>query len=180
VPVSTATTHVLLGLLAAGPRHGYELKRAHDVRLPRAKPLAFGQVYTTLARLVRDGLVVPAGQDQAGGPERTAYALTEAGRDALERWLSEVDPPAQYITSTLLAKVVVALLVADTDRARAYLVAQRRAHTARLRELTGTKTDPDASLGEVIAADFAITHLDADLRWLQTTLDRVSSLKERT
>lgn len=176
----TATAHVLLGLLAAGPRHGYELKRAHDLRLPRARPLAFGQVYTTLARLARDGLVVPAGQDRAGGPDRTAYALTHAGRDTLDRWLAEVDPPAPYVTSTLLAKVVVALLVADTDRARAYLVAQRQAHTARLRELTATKTDPASSLGDVIAADFAIAHLDADLRWLQTTLDRVASLKEST
>jgi DNA-binding PadR family transcriptional regulator len=171
---ASATAHVMLGLLAAGPRHGYELKRAHDQRLPRAKPLAFGQVYTTLARLVRDGLVTPAGQEQSGGPERTAYAITEAGRTALDGWLGEVEPPAPYVNSTLLAKVVVALLVADADRARTYLVAQREAHVARLRELTGIKTDPDSSLGDVIAADFAIVHLDADLRWLQTTLARVA------
>ena len=52
-----STSHVLLGLLAAGSRHGYELKRAHDARLPRARPLAFGQVYATLSRLERDGLL---------------------------------------------------------------------------------------------------------------------------
>lgn len=170
----SAIAHVLLGLLSAGPRHGYELKRAYDARLPRGRPLAFGQVYTTLTRLARDGLVVPAGQDRAGGPERTAYALTEAGGAELHRWLAEVEPPAPHVTSTLLAKVVVALLVADAERARRYLVAQRLAHTARLRELTAVKTDPATSLGEVIAADFAIAHLDADLRWLQTTLDRVA------
>jgi DNA-binding PadR family transcriptional regulator len=172
----SVTAHVLLGLLVAGPRHGYDLKRTHDLHLPRAKPLAFGQVYTTLTRLARDGLVAPAGQDQAGGPERTSYALTEAGHQALQRWLSQVEPPAPHVASALLAKVVVALLTADTDRARAYLVAQRQAHTARLRELTAIKTDPAASIGDVIAADFAIAHLDADLRWLQTTLDRVADL----
>ena len=68
-----STAHVLLGLLASGPMHGYELKRSHDQRLPRAKPLAFGQVYATLGRLQRDGLVTTAGQDQEGGPERTSF-----------------------------------------------------------------------------------------------------------
>ncbi|MFI7304481.1 PadR family transcriptional regulator [Micromonospora aurantiaca] len=168
-----STQHVLLGLLAAGPRHGYELKRAHDERLPRARPLAFGQVYATLARLHRDGLVVPAGQERDGGPDRTAYALTDDGRAALDRWLGTVEPPMPYVASTLFAKVVVALLVADAAQARGYLIAQRRAHTQRLRELTALKTAPGARLDEVIAADFAIAHLDADLRWLHTTLDRV-------
>ncbi|MEO3780738.1 PadR family transcriptional regulator [Micromonospora sp. B11E3] len=168
-----STPHVLLALLAEGSRHGYELKRAHDRRLPRARPLAFGQVYATLGRLQRDGLVAPAGQDRDGGPDRTAYALTGAGRDALDAWLAEVEPPLPYVTSSLFAKVVVALLVADADRARAYLIAQRRAHTERLRELTAVKTDPSATLDDVVAADFAIAHLDADLRWLHTTLERV-------
>lgn len=169
-----STAHVLLGLLATGSKHGYELKRAHDERLPRAKPLAFGQVYATLGRLQRDGLVAPAGQDRGGGPDRTSYALTGEGRSALERWFTTVEPPMPYVASTLFAKVVVALLVADVDHARKYLVAQRQAHTARLRELTALKTAPSASFDDVVAADFAVAHLDADLRWLQTTLDRVA------
>ncbi|PZF88450.1 PadR family transcriptional regulator [Micromonospora deserti] len=169
-----STPHVLLGLLATGTKHGYELKRAHDARLPRARPLAFGQVYATLGRLQRDGLVAAAGQEREGGPERTAYALTGDGRAALDRWLSEVEPPMPYVAGTLFAKVVVALLAADVDRARAWLIAQRRAHTERLRELTAVKTSPTAALDELVAVDFAIAHLDADLRWLHTTLDRVA------
>ncbi|MEV4479839.1 PadR family transcriptional regulator [Micromonospora coxensis] len=169
-----STTHVLLGLLAAGNRHGYDLKRAHDTRLPRARPLAFGQVYATLGRLARDGLVVATGQERESGPDRTAYALTGRGREELDTWLAAVEPPAPYVTSTLFTKVVVALLVADVDTARAYLVAQARAHTERLRELTATKTAPTATLDDVVAADYAIVHLDADLRWLRTTLDRVA------
>jgi len=173
--MSTAA-HVLLALLAAGPLHGYDLKKAHDQRFPQAKPLAFGQVYATLGRLERDELIEQAGQSREGGPDRTRFALTEAGRNALADWMSRTESPAPYVAGTLLAKVIVALLVADAGQARDYLVAQRAAHTARLRELTAVKTDSGSSLGDVIAADFAIVHLDADLRWLHTTLGRVSDL----
>ena len=173
-----STAHVLLGLLAGGPRHGYDLKRAHDERLPRSKPIAFGQVYATLARLERDGLVVPDTHDREGGPDRTSYALTDAGRESLDGWLTAVEPPAPHLGGALFTKVVVALIAADTDRAREYLTAQRAAHTERMRELTAIKTKPDAALGDVVAADYALGHLDADLRWLQTTLTRVGHLKE--
>ncbi len=170
------TPHLILGLLATGPRHGYDVKHEHDARFPRARPLAFGQVYATLNRLLRDGLITTTGVDRAGGPDRTFYQLTEAGRQRLESWLSTVEPPAPYVTSALLAKVMVALTVSGVERATAYLTAQRAAHTARLRELTAVKTDPRASLTERITADFAIHHLDADLRWLTTTLDRIADL----
>lgn len=169
-----STSHVLLGLLAEGPKHGYELKRAHDAHMPRAKPLAFGQVYATLGRLQRDGLVTEDARDQEGGPERTSFTLTEQGRERLDAWLSEVEAPAPFVASALLSKVVVALLAADGLRAGAYLAAQRAAHQARLRELTMAKLDPESGPGDVIAADFAISHLDADLRWMDTTIARVA------
>lgn len=171
-----STGHVLLGLLSRRPQHGYELKQAHDAVLPRAKPVAFGQVYATLGRLERDGLVLPAAVDREGGPDRTTFEITEAGRGSLDQWLGAVEPPAPYVSSALLVKVVVALLAAGDERARAYLIAQRHAHTERLRELTRVKTDPEATVGDVIAADHAIVHLDADLRWLSTTLARVADL----
>jgi DNA-binding PadR family transcriptional regulator len=176
--VVVSTAHVLLGLLAAGPRHGYDIKRAHDERLPQVKPLAYGQVYATLGRLERDGLVEQAGQDQDGGPERTSYALTDLGREKLEQWLMGAEPPAPYVTSTLFNKVVVALLAAGADRARDYLIAQRSAHMSRMRELTAAKSAPGATVGDVVAADYALGHLDADLRWLQTTLARVADLQK--
>ncbi|WP_433827987.1 PadR family transcriptional regulator [Actinoplanes sp. CA-015351] len=173
-----STAHVLLGLLASGPRHGYDLKREHDERLPQAKPLAYGQVYSTLGRLERDGFVKQSGQDQESGPERTSYTLTDLGRDRLDAWLDEVEPPAPHVTSALFNKVVVALLAADADRARQYLTAQRSAHMTRMRELTVSKTTPGTTVGDVIAADYAIGHLDADLRWLQTTMARVADLQK--
>ena len=173
-----STAHVLLGLLAGGPRHGYDLKRAHDARLSQAKPLAFGQVYATLGRLERDGYVVASGQERDGGPDRTSYTLTDAGRAHLDAWLARVEPPAPYVTSELFSKVVVALLAADADRARDYLVAQRAAHMSRMRELTSAKFEPGATVGDVVAADYALGHLEADLSWLRTTLTRVADMQK--
>jgi DNA-binding PadR family transcriptional regulator len=170
-----STSFVLLGLLVRGPRHGYELKREHDARLPGTRPIAFGQVYATLGRLTRDGLIQEADQEQEAGPERTTFRLTEQGRASLVQWLSKVEEPAPFVQSTLLAKVVVALFGADNaGDARRYLAAQRAAHLERMRELTKTKNH--GTIGEVVAADYAIQHLDADLRWMQTTLERVEQL----
>jgi DNA-binding PadR family transcriptional regulator len=168
-----STAHVLLGLLSGGPQHGYDLKRSYDERLPLARPIAFGQVYATLGRLERDGLVTRDAEVRAGGPDRTPFQLTHDGERALDEWLAAIEPPAPHVGGTILAKVLVALFVAGDGPAYRYLTAQRGAHTRRLRELTAVKTDPHSRPDEIIAADYAITHLDADLRWLDNTLRRV-------
>ncbi|HLT17934.1 MAG TPA: PadR family transcriptional regulator [Thermomicrobiales bacterium] len=171
-----STSHVLLALLATSARHGYQLKRAYDERFPQARPLAFGQVYATLERLVRDGLIEPAGTEPGEGPERVRYVLTPAGRAALDAWLAEVEPPAPFINNALFAKVVVALLLGAP--AEAYLHAQREAHMRRMRELTLLKSDASASVSDIISADYALAHLDADLRWMELTGQRLEELRE--
>ncbi|MFD6416125.1 PadR family transcriptional regulator [Streptomyces sp. NPDC060194] len=171
-----STRHVLLGLLADGPRHGYDLKRRHDERFPQARPLAYGQVYTTLQRLVRDGLAEVDGTESDGGPERTRYRSTPAGGAELAAWIGETAAPTPFVANEIFAKVVVAILT-GADPA-AYLAAQRAAHLARMRQLTATKTDPAAALATVLSADYALTHLDADLRWMTTAADRLASLTQ--
>ncbi|MFE0809027.1 PadR family transcriptional regulator [Streptomyces sp. NPDC058794] len=169
-----STRHILLGLLASGPSHGYDLKRRHDERFPRARPLAYGQVYTTLQRLVRDGLAEVDGTASDGGPERTAYRTTEQGARELARWAGEIAPPAPFVTNEIFAKVVVSILTGAD--ARAYLQAQRTAHMDRMRELTAVKTAPGTDLTTVLSADYALNHLDADLRWMTTTAARLTHL----
>ncbi|MFF4014375.1 PadR family transcriptional regulator [Streptomyces sp. NPDC001843] len=169
-----STRHILLGLLAAGPSHGYDLKRRHDERFPQARPLAYGQVYTTLQRLVRDGLAEVDGTDADGGPERTLYHSTEAGAQELTRWAAAIAPPAPFVTNEIFAKVVVSIL-AGGDPA-VYLGAQRAAHMERMRELTVLKTTPNTDLATVLSADYALNHLDADLRWMNTTAARLTTL----
>ncbi|MGW0578059.1 PadR family transcriptional regulator [Streptomyces sp. NPDC002920] len=169
-----STRHILLGLLASGPSHGYDLKRRHDERFPQARPLAYGQVYTTLQRLVRDRLAEVDGTDADGGPERTRYRSTGEGALELAEWAGQIAPPAPFVTNEIFAKVVVSILAGGD--AAAYLRAQRTAHMERMRELTAVKTAQGADLSTVLSADYALNHLDADLRWMTTTAARLTTL----
>jgi len=163
--------HVLLGVLAAGPAHGYELKREHDLRFPSAKPLAFGQVYATLGRLERDGLVEARESSQGGGPERTTYAVTTAGRQALLDWLAEPETAGPYPADDLVRKTVTALRMGAD--ATTYLQRQRQEHLRRMRELLALQEATEDTSAR-IAVDHVISHLDADLRWLETAAERVA------
>ncbi|MFG2684059.1 PadR family transcriptional regulator [Streptomyces sp. NPDC048392] len=166
--------HILLGLLASRSSHGYELKRRHDQCFPQARPLAYGQVYTTLQRLVRDGLAEVDGTASDGGPERTAYRATDEGRRELARWASEIAPPSPSVTNEIFAKVVASILTGGD--AEAYLRSQRAAHSDRKGELTELKTAPGADLTTMLSADYVLNHLDADLRWMTTTAARLTTL----
>ena len=163
---------VLLGLLERGPGHGYELKAAHDEWFPSAKPLAFGQVYASLGRLERDGLVEAIETRQESGPERTVYALTEQGRAALREWLAETEAPSAYAADELVRKTVTALQL-DVDHER-FLDRQQTAHMELMRKLTAQRGQA-AEPGARIALDHRLAHLDADLRWLEETRQRMST-----
>lgn len=165
-----------MGLLASGERHGYDLKREHDLVFTAAKPLAFGQVYATLERLQKKQHVEAVEVERVDGPDRTVFALTADGRRELGRWLAEVEPPAPHVANPLAVKATIALLVGSEDQARTYLAEQRAAHLARMRHYTRLKTRPAASITEVLAADYAIAHLDADLAWLDLATDRITHL----
>lgn len=171
-----STGHLLMGLLASGERHGYDLKKEHDERFPASRPLAFGQVYATLERLRKKGHVTSLNVERVDGPDRTVYELTPEGRSELTDWLAEVDKPSPFVANPLATKATIALLVADEATAADYLRRQREAHLARMREYTKEKTDSHASIAEVLGFDYAIAHLDADLRWLNTALDRITAL----
>ncbi|MDX3234861.1 PadR family transcriptional regulator [Streptomyces sp. ME03-5709C] len=173
-----STGNVLLSLLAAGPGHGYDLKRRHDERFPQARPLAYGQVYTTLQRLVRDGLAEVDATEHEGGPERTTYRLTEQGARTLRGWLGEPVPPAPVTAANEIFAKVTAITAAGIGDPAAFLRLQRAAHLARMRELTAVKSAPGAPLSAVLSADYALTHLDADLRWMDNVTRRLDALAE--
>jgi DNA-binding PadR family transcriptional regulator len=159
--------HTLLGLLEGGPRHGYDLKRAYDERFGHDRPLHYGQVYATLSRLLRNGLVAEGGIEPGGGPDRKRYAITDAGVTDVDTWLGTPEKPDLYLQSTLYTKVVLALM---TRRGAAdVLDIQRREHLRAMRTFTARKRDGDL-------ADQALFHLEADLRWLELTAARLDEL----
>src|SRR4051794_18236593 len=102
--------HTLLGLLESGARHGDDLKRGYDERFGQDRPLHYGQVYATLSRLLRNGLVEESGVEPGGGPDRKRYAITDEGVTDVGRWLATPEKPDLYLQSTLYTKVVLALL----------------------------------------------------------------------
>lgn len=168
-----AIGHVLLGILERGAGHGYDLKRVHDERFPSAKPLAYGQVYAALAKLASDGLVEVAETQQEGGPERTTYAITPAGLQTLESWLATTESAGPYPADELVRKTITSLLRgADT---MAFLQRQRATHLAVMRDLVASQVqDKKTNAAASIAIDHTISHLDADLRWLETAAERVA------
>src|SRR5579863_4237217 len=153
--------YTLLGLLEREPSHGYDLKRDYDTYFGRAKPLPFGQVYATLARLSRDGKVMPGEVEPGDGPDRKRYQITPVGREEFETWLVEPVEPEPHLQTVLFSKVVLALMLGRS--AAQYLDTQRAAHLRRMRELTEQKRQ--SNLIDVLLADHGLFHLEADLRW---------------
>ncbi len=165
----------LLGLLEREPSHGYDLKRDYDTYFGRGRPLPFGQVYATLGRLVRDGKVVPSEIEPGAGPDRKRYVITDLGVTEVETWLAEPVEAEPHLQTVLFAKVVLALMLGRN--AEAYLDTQRAAHLQRMRELTEIRRT--GGVVEALLADHGLFHLDADLRWIDTTAARLSALAEK-
>ncbi|TQS42325.1 PadR family transcriptional regulator [Cryptosporangium phraense] len=162
----------LLGLLEREPSHGYDLKRDYDTFFGRGKPLSFGQVYSTLGRLARDGKVVIGEVAPGEGPERKRYLITERGATEVGTWLAEPVDPEPTLQSILFSKVVLSLMLGRP--AEEYLDRQRAAHLSRMRELTELKRTGE--LVDALLADHALFHLEADLRWIDLTSARLGTL----
>jgi DNA-binding PadR family transcriptional regulator len=162
----------LLGLLERAPSHGYDLKRDYDAFFGRGKPLPFGQVYSTLARLARDGKVLAGESEPGAGPDRKRYVITEQGATEVDTWLAEPVESEPHLQTVLFAKVVLSLML---DRpAEHYLDAQRAAHLQRMRELTEVRRSGNQV--DSLLADHGLFHLEADLRWIDLTAARLDNL----
>jgi DNA-binding PadR family transcriptional regulator len=171
--VAMSVKHALLALLERGPRHGYGLKHEFEARLGQAWPLNVGQVYTTLARLERDGLVAP--EPEAGDDgERRAFRITGAGRAALAEWLSAPVPRELLARDELLVKVVAAL-EEGVEPTRRVIRAQRTATLELLQRHARTKAEAArrGQLARLLAVDLVIAHAEADAAWLDRCEARV-------
>jgi DNA-binding PadR family transcriptional regulator len=156
-----------LALLANGPVHGYELKQAVESALGAAWPeMNFGQIYTTLGRLERDGLVEAEEVAQNDRPNKRVYRLTEQGRKELAEWVDSPSPASQF-KSQFFIKLVISRATGLADPES--LIRQHRAQL--LQEVKnldrmGPAEVPAADPASRLLFEGARLHLKADLRWL--------------
>jgi DNA-binding PadR family transcriptional regulator len=163
--------HALLALLSEGPKYGLQLREEFEARTGEVWPLNVGQVYTTLQRLERDGLVESdgAGED---GPQR-GFRITPGGAEELTGWLRTPPDLASPPRDELVIKVLVALRVPGTDVADVIQV-HRRYVVELMQQWTRIKEDgaPD-DLGLALAVDAELFRLDSVIRWLDAADARV-------
>jgi DNA-binding PadR family transcriptional regulator len=149
----------LLALLEDGPRHGYQLKTDFEATTGGAWALNVGQVYTTLDRLARDGLVRV---DERNGQKR--YELTDAGRAELGGWWTAVPSDAPPPRDELLVKVLLAISH-GREHALNVITHQRTALTRLLQERRRTRL-ANGDLASELMTDALAVRAEADLRWL--------------
>jgi DNA-binding PadR family transcriptional regulator len=155
-----------LALLAAGPAHGYELKQALERRFGSVlPPLNAGQVYTTLARLERDGLV-RGGEVEDDTRGKRVYEITASGREALSEWI-EKPTPGPRLKDEFFTKLVLAGLTGLSDP-KTLIDRQRREYLQSLRdlELASAAAASNGSPAGRLLIEGAALHLQADVAWL--------------
>jgi DNA-binding PadR family transcriptional regulator len=157
--------YALLSLLDQQPHHGYQLKTAVEGWLGQTWPLNIGQVYTTLARLERDGLVAAGTVDAHG---RQTYQITPHGRTALAEWFATPVARDGLIRDELLVKLVAAVAAGDAT-ALAVIRAQRTATLQLLQQHTRRKANAErqADLPGLVVADLLIAQAEAEVDWLE-------------
>jgi len=164
--------HALLALLSEGPKFGLRLQREFESKTGEVWPLNVGQVYTTLQRLERDGLV--ESEDDGGDSPQKGYRITTDGHRELEAWLrtppSDETPPRDE----LVIKVLVALQVPGVDVGDV-IQAHRRHLVEMMQRYTHVKAEAaEGDLGLSLVVDAELFRLEGVVRWLDTADVRLS------
>jgi DNA-binding PadR family transcriptional regulator len=166
--------HALLALLSEGPKYGLQLGQEFEARTGEVWPLNMGQVYTTLQRLERDGLVESddAGED---GPQK-GFRITDAGRDELRVWLRTPPDTSVPPRDELVIKVLIAMRLPGVDVLE-IVQAHRRHLVETMHYYTRLKEDAgEHEVGLLLVADAEIFRLDAFIRWLDAAEARIKRL----
>ncbi|MDB1086381.1 PadR family transcriptional regulator [Streptomyces sp. ACA25] len=157
----------LLALLARAPAHGYELKQDLEKLLGAAYPQPnIGQIYVTLGRLEKSGLIEGEDVTQSSRPNKRTYRLTEAGREAVAAWYEEsTDEPR--VRDEFFMKLALAPRTGVADQI-ALINKQRRHYLNTMRNLSklAAAEDRDNRVAHLLI-EGAMLHLQADLDWLE-------------
>lgn len=157
----------LLALLAKDPAHGYELRQALEQTFGVAYPSPnIGQVYVTLSRLEKDGLIRAVDVTQVNRPNKKVYHLTPKGWETLGAWVEE-PTEGPRVRDEFYLKLILAPLTGIADR-MLLISRQRRHYLTLMRELDelAEAADPGDRIA-LLLIEGAMLHLQADLDWLQ-------------
>ncbi|MEO8907389.1 MAG: PadR family transcriptional regulator [Microbacteriaceae bacterium] len=157
----------ILAILGQGPCYGYQLRSEFERRTGAIWPLNVGQIYNTLDRLERDGLVEKADTDKEG---HVYYAITAAGTAEVDEWLASAVVRAGAARNELAIKLAVAVTLPDVPITEV-IQTQRAASLGTLHALTADKNSAgDAlsteSLAGLLVIESLIFAAEAELRWL--------------
>jgi DNA-binding PadR family transcriptional regulator len=170
----------ILGLLAQKPRHGYELRAAFEAVVGGdanwdVKP---AQIYTTLERLEEAGLVERTSDLGEGDePARRIYAITASGDKELRAWFSSGVAP-NHQRDEFFVKLMTGLVSGEADPRRV-IQTQRAYLYQELHDATALRDsyDPQTEIAQILLLDKVTMHLEADLRWLDMTEQRLDEVK---
>jgi DNA-binding PadR family transcriptional regulator len=154
----------LLAILDAGPRHGYALKSEFETATGNVWPLNVGQVYSTLSRLERDGLVLIAEDDDG----QKTYRISDSGREELRQWFGTPVVREVVPRQELAIKLVFAMR-AGPEQVREVVRHQLVSTMRSLQEFTSlkAKAERDGDLAWLMMLDALIFQAEAESRWLE-------------
>jgi DNA-binding PadR family transcriptional regulator len=161
---AVSVRHALLALLSEGPKYGLQLRQEFEERTGDVWPLNVGQVYTTLQRLERDGMV--ESDDALDDRPQKAFRITVDGEDELAEWLRTPPDLSSPPRDELVIKVLVALRLPGVDVHEVVQV-HRRHLVELMQQWTRVKEDgADHDVGLALAVDAERFRLDSVIRWL--------------
>jgi DNA-binding PadR family transcriptional regulator len=162
--------HALLALLSEGPKYGLQLREEFEVRTGEVWPLNVGQVYTTLQRLERDGLV--ESEDGEDGPQK-GFRITAGGQAELAAWLRTPPDLSLPPRDELVVKILVAVRVPEVDVSELIQI-HRRYLVELMQQWTRLKEDEaEGDLAFGLAVDAELFRLDSVVRWLDAADGRL-------
>jgi DNA-binding PadR family transcriptional regulator len=163
--------HALLALLSESPKYGLQLREEFEARTGEVWPLNVGQVYTTLQRLERDGLV-ESDDSTDEGPQK-GFRITSGGAEELAAWLRTPPDLSSPPRDELVMKVLVALRVPGVD-VHDVIQVHRRYLVELMQQWTRLKEDEaDFDLGLALVVDAELFRLDSVIRWLDAADGRL-------
>jgi DNA-binding PadR family transcriptional regulator len=168
---AVSVRHALLALLSEGPKYGLQLRQEFEARTGEVWPLNVGQVYTTLQRLERDGMV--ESDDVADDGPQKGFRITAAGEEELGSWLRTPPDLSSPPRDELVIKVLIAFRLADVD-VHEVVQAHRRYIVQLMQEWTRLKEySADRDLAFALVVDAELFRLDSVVRWLDAADGRI-------